>query len=39
MLAPMLIAAFSLLAIGIFNRPIASWINVALETLNLAQGR
>ena len=38
MLAPMLIAAASLLALGIFNRPIASWINAALETLNLAQG-
>ena len=38
MLAPMLMAAASLLAIGIFNRPIAGWINAALETLNLAQG-
>ena len=38
MLAPMLMAAASLLVIGIFNRPIAGWINAALETLNLVQG-
>ena len=38
MLAPMLIAAASLILIGVFNRVITEWIGTALATFNLVQG-